>query len=74
MEKELKKFNLEEQVGDDILIKTKNHIPYAIFINGQELSGVSKIKIKSALTPDSFGHSIVLEIKVINNLTIKNES
>lgn len=74
MEKELTKIDFKEQVGDNILIKTKNHIPYEIYINGHELSGVSNIKINTNLTPDSFNHSIILEIKVINGLEIINES
>lgn len=74
MEKELKKVDFKEQIGDNILIKTKNHIPYEIYINGHELSGVSNIKINTDLTPDSFNHTIILEIKVINDLEIVNES
>lgn len=74
MEKELRRIDHEKQIGDNILIKTKNRIPYEIYINGQELSGVTNIKINTELTPDDSNRSITLELKVINNLEIVNES
>ena len=74
MEKELRRIDHEKQIGDNILIKAKNRIPYEIYINGQELSGITNIKINTELTPDDSNQSITLEIKVINNLEIINES
>jgi len=60
----------QDKVGDDIAIKTVNGIPRELYINGNELSGVTDIKINGSLTPDKENLSITITIGIVNSLEI----